>query len=153
MSEERWFVGLVVGGRGTWGLSRKSQHEVAMRSQQAPNRAGFLAERSSRLCQWLPSTEREGTKTEMSVREASTIWLDWWHMMPQVRAVSGGSENHRRGVSVAVLRTQPSLMPRCSPESYFATQPEQPTLQGDLHGVSHPIDRQIGNRRKAYPRR
>ena len=35
--------------------------------------------------------------------------------------------------------------------SYFATQPEQPTLQGDLHGLSHPIDRQIGNRRKVVP--
>ena len=139
-SRRTWDVGL-----GAW--SRKSQHEVAMRSQQAPNRAGFLAERSSRLCQWLPSTEREGTKTETSVREASTIWLDWWHM-PQVKAVSGGGPPAR--CISAVLRTQPGLMPACSPESYFAT---QPTLQRDLHGVSHPIDRQIGNRRKAYPRR
>ena len=46
-------------------------------------------------------------------------------------------------------------MPGCSPQSYFATQPEPPTLQGDIHAVSHSIDsdRQIANRREVVPTR
>jgi phosphopantothenate-cysteine ligase len=35
-----------------------------------------------------------------------------------------------------------------SAESYFETQPEPPTLQGDIQGVSHFIDRQVENGRK-----
>ena len=35
-----------------------------------------------------------------------------------------------------------------SAESYFATQPEPPTLKADIQGVSHFIDRQIEKGRK-----
>ena len=43
-AREQTVFGQVVAGDGS---RRSQQHEVAMRSQQAPNRAGFLAESSS----------------------------------------------------------------------------------------------------------
>ena len=81
MSEERWFVGLVVaGGRGTWDVgrgTRRSQHAVAMRSQQPPN-PGRIPDRMNGGVVCASLLPRIGTKAKAktNAREVPILWLD-----------------------------------------------------------------------------